>query len=382
MGEGVKIATSAPATVDVRTCIEADYERVFALYGTVFGEESLRRFRARWRWQFFENPVNARVPSQMWVAERGDEIVGFLASFPTRMNFAGEEVIIFHDCDLIVSSRARRMGVGERLVRAYDEFPNALSNALAYAPANGRIRGRVGYQPLHVVPFYYRALRVHAVLQFVHQSGRLPRAFKFAPLSWSLRAAGGLVALATGLANGLRSPHLPDGYTVEPVTEPGDEFDELWRRLKPRFPLSAVRDRRFVQWRFIDDPVFDHTVLVARDRTGTLQGYAALRVAPKPDLRVGRIMDLFCDPGATATVDTLMHGALKYVAEAHCDAVSCLGLHPQIRHRAQRYLYIKPRQLDRPAWMLWKGNEAVTDLVYDERKWHLSHADSDIGFSP
>ena len=86
------------------------------------------------------------------MADREGEIVGFLASFPQRMKLLDEESIIYHDCDLIVSKTARRQGIGQRLVDTYDRHPNLLSNALAYAPANGRIRQRAGYQPMRALP--------------------------------------------------------------------------------------------------------------------------------------------------------------------------------------------------------------------------------------
>ena len=99
-------------------------------------------------------------------------------------------------------------------------------------------------------------------------------------------------------------------------------------------------------------------------------------------MRVGRILDVFCAPGSSAVVDALMHGALERFRNQGTAFVSCVGLHPKIRKRAQRYLYLRPSRLDRPAWMLWKGSAELQGLVYDERKWHLSHADSDIGLRP
>ncbi len=378
----MKTTTTAVPSVEIRSCTEADYDGVFALYGEVFGDQALKLFRRRWRWQFFENPVNRRVASHLWVADLDGAVVGFLASFPTRMKFGDLETIIYHDCDLIVSSRTRRLGIGERLVRAYDEFPNPLSNALAYAPANGRIRGRVGYQPLHAVPFYYRPIRPSAVLRYVQRSPRIPRAFARAPLAWMRPLVGPLMDGAAAALNRTRAPRIPSGWTAHMVEHAGPEFDALWLELKDRFPLIAVRDASFVQWRFLDDPVFDHRVMMARNPTGQVAGYVALRLVDRRGMRVGRIMDLFGDPNTPEMVDTLVAAAVDQFAAHDAAIISCLGLHPSLRRRVQRYLYFRPRGLDRPAWMLWKGDDALQDLVYDERQWHLSHGDSDIGFSP
>jgi predicted N-acetyltransferase YhbS len=374
--------THCPTAIAIRSLAADDLDGVFALYGAVFGAEALERFRRRWRWQFFENPANECAASRMWVARRDGAIVGFLASFPTRLHVAGEEVIIHHDCDLIVSPDTRRMGVGERLVRAYDECPNPLSNALAYAAANGRIRGRVGYRPVHAVPVYYRPLRMGPVLAFAAGSPTAPAPLRRPPATW-LRHAAALAMNGAVLAAGrVRMPRPARGWTVESLTAARGEFDELWRRLRPHYPIAAVRDRRFVQWRFLDDPVFRHTVLLAREPGGRPAGYLALRVTPRDRLRMGRIMDLFCDPGSVLAVDALLHAALAQFRSASADVISCLGLRPELRRVVQRYLYVRPARLDHPAWMLWKGNGIARELVYDAAQWHLSYADSDIGFGP
>jgi hypothetical protein len=143
-----------------------------------------------------------------------------------------------------------------------------------------------------------------------------------------------------------------------------------------------VRDRAWVEWRFLDDPIFADTVLAARDRRGALTGYLAFRVTARPDLRVGRILDLFAPPDDVATIDALLHRALELTRADRADLVSCVGLHPTIRRRVRRYLYVTPARLDRPAWFLWKGDPSLAGRVHDAGAWHLSHADSDIGFSP
>ena len=371
------MATETQPTIAIRTCTAADYESVFALYDDVFGKEAGRRFRARWRWQFFDNPACRDAPSEMWVAELDGAIVGFLASFPVRMQLAGRVQLVYHDCDLIVAPQARRGGVGQRLVEAYDAFANPLSNALAYAPANGRIRERVGYRAVHAVPIALRPYNAAAIARYVGVTERLPRGLS--PVTHGVTA---ILGVGFAAANRLRAPRAPADRTVERLSGAGEEIDRLWARCATHFPFAAVRDAAWVQWRFLEDPLYDVTVLAARDGSGAVTGYLAFRVTPRPDLRLGRILDLFALPDDVATVDALLHRALALTRADHADLVSCVGLHPALRRRVHRYLYVKPARLDRPAWLLWKGDPALRERVHDAGEWHISHADSDIGFAP
>jgi len=371
------MATETRPTSAIRSCTARDYDGVFALYDEVFGVEAGRRFRERWRWQFFDTPACREAPSEMWVAELDGGIVGFLASFPVRMQLGGAVQLVYHDCDLIVAPQVRRGGVGQQLVEAYDRFANPLSNALAYAAANGRIRERLGYRPVHAVPIALRPYDAAAIAAYLGLAQRLPRT-----LAPAAHVATAVLGVAFTAANRLRSPRLPAERTVDRVSRAGEEFDTLWSRCAPRFPFAAVRDRAWVEWRFLDDPIFADTVLAARDRRGALTGYLAFRVTARPDLRVGRILDLFAPPDDVATIDALLHRALELTRADRADLVSCVGLHPTIRRRVRRYLYVTPARLDRPAWFLWKGDPSLAGRVHDAGAWHLSHADSDIGFSP
>ena len=188
---------------------------------------------------------------------------------------------------------------------------------------------------------------------------------------------------ATAAVNALRRPRAPRGYSVEEVHErAGPEFDELWEAVGPAFPIVAVRDRRFVQWRFFDDPVFDNMTFLARSADGEPVGYLAMRVSSKGPTRVGRILDVFCSPDSEPVVEALMHAALARFRREKADVVSCFGLHPGIRKRVRRYLYLTPASRQNPALLVWNGDPALQEAVYDANNWHMSQADGDDGFSP
>jgi GNAT superfamily N-acetyltransferase len=370
------------STVTVRLFRQEDQDTVFRLYGEVFGEAALHRFEQRWHWQFLDTPAAKIVPMLSWVAEHEGAIVGFLGAFPTRIKVIDQEFVIYHDCDLIVAPHMRRQGVAKRLVQAYDESASPLLSCMGYAPVNGRIRQHLGYHPAHLIPQALRPLQITGIAQHLLANGRIPRVIRHPPMSWIISASAAGLGTAISLLNRILLPPRRLTVRVEPILFAGDEFDHLWETLRGQFPIVVVRDKAFVQWRFIDDPVFTNTVLVARKRDGTLKGYLAARTSQTGAMRIGRILDIFAPLDVSDVIHALIRSVLELFSNERADIASCVGLLPALRRYISPYFYLTPRQLNKPAWLLWKANPKIAAIVYDAMQWHVTQADSDIGFSP
>lgn len=369
-------------TVTIRLFRLEDQKAVFLLYGGAFGEAAQHRFEQRWRWQFLDTPAAKMVPMQSWVAEHEGTIVGFLGAFPTRIKVLDQEFVIYHDCDLIVAPHMRRKGVAMRLVRAYGESASPLLSCMGYAPANGRIRQHLGYHQAHLIPQALRPLRMTKIVQYLLANDQIPGVIRYPPISWIISASALGLGTAVSFLNRLLLPSPKPAIRVEAVRAADDEFNRLWETLRPQFPVAVVRDQAFVQWRFIDDPVFTNTVLVARKRNGTMKGYLAARISQTETMRTGRILDIFAPFETHDVIHALIRSALELFAHERADIVSCVGLLPALRRHITPYFYLTLRKFNQPAWLLWRGQPEFTSVVYDAAQWHVTQADSDIGFNP
>lgn len=369
----------------IRPFVESDRNQVLSLYDREFGREAGERFARRWDWQFVANPAAATLPSLLWVADHDDEVVGFLGSFPVRQKVFDRELVWRRGCDLMVGADARREDptiVLQLLAACRHSAGNELFVGIGYNPQHGAIQRLLHHRPLDSLPLYIRPYDGGAMLRFLLASRRIPRVVEAVPLRWAIPVlASGLTALAAA-TNRLRTPPVPHQVTALPAREVDDEFDALWQTLHRSFPIITVRDRVFVRWRFLEDPVFDHTILTARDGGGKLLGYLALRVSTTRGMPVGRILDLFCSPVEPGVALALLRAALERFRQARVALVSCFGLLDPLRSLVRRYLYLKPGRWQQPVMTLWNGDPTMSDAVYDAANWHLSHADGDLGFSP
>lgn len=361
-----------------------ELETVYRLYGEAFGAESLAAFKKRWRWQFVDNPATRFAPSRMWVAENDEgRIVGHIASYPMRLKVGERELLTSSSGDLLVLAETRGQGLGEKLSKAYRDSAGELAtDGFGYQPVTGRIYRRLGYREVLCVPVCLRPLDLGAIFRFVMASDRVPPRLRGAFVVAAGSAACKVANLGVRLVNRMRRPSPAPDVRVERLSEVGAEIDELWRRLSPEFRLAFVRDRAFLQWRYFDDPIATHKVLAARDPDGALLGFLVYSVSPKGAMRLARLMDLFCSPTRLDVVDALLREALAGIRAESASAVICWGMHPVIRARLRKSLYIRPRGEQVPSLLYCAAGEELRAMIYETANWHVTRGDGDEGFVP
>lgn len=374
---------SKAMSVTVRQMRPDELPEIFRLYGEAFGPESLAAFRQRFDWEFVQNPRCDGEMAPMWVAVDEDgSLIGYIGSFPMLLKVGDRSLLTSSSGDLLVTAAARGKGVGGLVSKAYRDGAGELAtDGFGYQPVTGRIYKRLGYQEVECMPVYMRPMQIGALYRFALGSGRAPRVFSWPGVAGLGAAGSALAQVAVSGMNRLRMP--PRGsLNVTTARDIGEEYDELWQRVSPEFPLAFVRDSAWIRWRFVDDPVATHTVLEARDATGTLAGYLVYSISEKSNMRVMRVMDLFCSLERTDVVDALAAQLLEDASREGVAAISCWGLHPSLRKRMRRYLYFTPPSEQQATLLYCTGDEATQALVYDGAQWHATRGDGDEGLAP
>lgn len=356
---------------------------VFRRYGEAFGAESLAAFKRRYDWEFGINPRTALAPSRMWLAIGDDgQILGHIGSFPMLLKCGDRQVLTSSSGDLFTVPAARGMGVGETVSKAYRDGAGELAtDGFGYQPVTGRIYKRLGYQEVQCVPVYMRPMRLLPLFRFALGSGRLPRLMTLPPISWLGLATSALGQIVVSLVNLLKRPS-GNALRVQTAKEIAADYDALWARISPQYPLVFVRDSAWLRWRFEGDPISKHTLLEARDASGQLEGYLAYSISDKPGMRVLRLMDLFCSLDRSDVVDALVAGLLDVADREGVAAITCWGMHPRLRAQLQRYLYLSPGSEQQPTLLYCAGDAAMQSMVYDSAQWHATRADGDEGLAP
>lgn len=82
------------------------------------------------------------------------------------------------------------------------------------------------------------------------------------------------------------------GLAFEELERFGEDFDHLWEQQRDRYGVAFWRDAETLNWRYKDNPFWQHRVIAAR-RGGELVGYVVWRETTQDDAKIGIVLDLW-----------------------------------------------------------------------------------------
>jgi GNAT superfamily N-acetyltransferase len=285
---------------EIRVATPADRERALELMAAAFGSGDAAFASARWDWLFLRNTADARL--FYLVADAGDVLAAQYAMLPVRMQHEGAPARALLSLDTATHPAFAKRGLfttlAERLYEsARDEYPLVFGFPNS-ASAPGFYR-KLGWR--EVTPYPLRMRLVGRLVDAV-----TPRA------TAATRAAGLLVEPAIRLADALRLPaESPDVAVFDHF---GEWADRLWAANAPALGTCAIRDQRFLEWRYVESP-FTYERLLLQSRTG-VRGFAVTAQTGEAPRRTTHVMELMAtdpadDEAARALLATVIHRARR-----------------------------------------------------------------------
>jgi hypothetical protein len=278
-----KSAAANNVDLIVRPAEKRDLETVWRLFEDNFGALGLGRVKKRWRWQFIDNPACCDQKSSIWVAEMDGSVIAQLAAFPVRMKIMDQEMIIQWECDFVVDQQIRRLNPiwpMQFLREVLQKNPSPLKggNEFASFPVKGApkhvsphllLREKwLNHRRVYNASICRRPYRKDHTLRTLAKKGKIARRILEGPLG---AIGSAILALTIRIFNRLYQTPLADpNLTVGRIYEAGPEFDALWMHLRDKYPITTVRDQRFIRWRFFNDPIFENVLFGAYDVHGKL----------------------------------------------------------------------------------------------------------------
>lgn len=362
----------APRSYEIRTATAADGPLAIDLLKRAFGDaDDVSQSRERWEWLFLRN--TADVGLRYLVADAGGELAGQYPTVPTRMQHRGRELVGLLPVDIATNPSFTRRGIFTTLAKQLYEasastaplvfgFPNANSSPGYY--------GRLGWVELRPFPSLVRPL---GNLEPVVRAAR--------PSLGGLARAGDAVArraISSGWWVGLGNH---SSRRVERIGAFGDWVDTLWEANRASLGTCAIRDARYLNWRFCESPYPYSIHALIRDREP--EGFVVVSSHAWRGGRVADLMELSVLPGDTAGVRLLLTTAIVDAVDQ--GAFLLRGIvsprHPQ-RDQFRRLGFFRlPRRLARQESFgaaVLDGDAVNPNDVFHIDDWYISGADLDF----
>ncbi len=324
-----------------------------------------------WIWQHKQNPAGHAV---FTIAEdEGErEIVGHFGYIPLKFKIESDICLVVAAVDSMVrhgyrgygiysQSRQELLKIGGRNNFIFEySFPN-----LNMLPINRKY----GITPVfQKTPLWVKPLRVRNVVTRYLKNGSI------------------LASLITAIGKGLvritdRSIDCEIRTQVREVKEIDERFDTLWHQASSHHKIMLIRDRAYLDWRYVKKPDADYTIYISEDRDKLL-GYIVLRTIVDNGLRIGWIVDILTSYKDNPASIDLLTKAVQYFKAIGIDMVLCV-MPPKAYLAAS---LIKHGFLMISKWRRHKYQifcEVIIpkypeSLLHNPDNWYLTRGDSDL----
>jgi len=282
------------------------------------------------------------------------EVIGYLGAVPVSFWNGRVEIPTYWLKGFMVHPDHRNGPVGFNLLK---EALNVIgpSGALVAAPAARRLFTALGFVECGAIPNYVSILRPSRVMSHVDISalgGRLPQfatqAFGLAQKLGAMRAIGGLFGVGqqiwkTGRALGFNSYLLDISGAL-----PGHaEVDDLWQSVRKEVKAAAVRDARFLSWRFSPAPGELYEAASVRDKTGRLVAIVVVR-RPSAEgderlhgIKLAVLADILFAPGHSGAGLMALKCAEGIAIRMGADALLCSATANAVKQLLSRRAYFQ-----------------------------------------
>ena len=342
-------------TLPIRSAAPGDEAALVALFAEVYGRPI---DAAHWRWKLKHPGV-----SNVWLAMSGERPVFQYAGIPTAFDVDGGPARAMVSVDTMTAPDFRRRGLLTHVAgKAYAQWREAGIDFVIGLPNEqwGSRAAALGWQPMFPLRWLKRPLRPEALLAHRLSMPALRR-LPFVSTLWRRVIA----ALGT-----------PDvGVQVRRVNQAGPEFDILWARCKDDARFTTVRDRGWVQWRFLDCPSRHYEVRLAL-RSNEPVGYAAFHVQDQGGGRsCAFLAEISCLRGDTGARDALLADLVASLPDV--ELLSTLAVPGTSTYRWLRRRAFLAGHAFQVQMVPLSGKQPL-DAMCDPAHWELSGAAFDV----
>jgi GNAT superfamily N-acetyltransferase len=344
-----------------------DRKGIFALKEAVDGvpfDEQL------WNWKFEKGPIG---PAKIYVADYDGMIVGLRAFIIEGLKVMDQSWKTGLGVDILVHPDFRRYGIASKMS---EEAYNLMNEEGIYVMVG--FPNEAAYQVYRRRRPYWRHVCSPPLLAKPLSIDGLFDKYVGNPLLRKLGKPPTKVAAELLLRQRL---HKSGDAFIKRIYSFDSRFDDFWEAASAGYNLGLIRDRRFLNWRFVDKPGEEYFVLAA-EHGGKILGYAVLKNAEMFNLTLGLIVDILT-LAPNNVIDCLISRAIEHFREQNVDAVGCLMLKHSVYSKALRragFVQV-PKALSHKEFYFGvqvKPSVLADEIVNNPTNWLITWGDTDI----
>ena len=338
-----------------------------AVYGLALNEEEWLK---RWQWWHLDNPAG---PPIIWLAEHDGRIVGISGLIPRLMKLGDKIIIGGVGQDIMTYPTYRGQGMYRALInRVLDETSKKGMHVL-YAFPNQRA------WPLLVKKLHWVTICPSAsMFKLLRLPNIMKRYVSNRFLSRICATMGSpIVSLLLGRDG---KSHKLAGLVINEISSFDTRFDDFWKKASTNYDIVVVRDRDYLNWRYINVPATDKAdKIYAAEKDGEICGYIVLDCVQGREVRIGKISDIFVDLNQNEVSECLISKAIEHFKKEKEDIIHYVGLADRPIRNIFRKKWFLTLSKKAPFWfMVYCSSPEIASYVGNRERWFIQTGDGDI----
>ena len=247
----------------IRYSGKADWPLLQRFFKETFHGKHILANKIFFNWQFLPPFSKNKTPSVL-ILPAHRKILGCLGVIPVVMNYFGKKISVSCLTNFRTDPLIRGKGSGVDFIEKATEGHD-MSYTLQYVRDFDVLLKHSGWKTDIFLKRYVKILNYKKVSELAERK----------------------IPLSDYSSNQTR-PH--DNFTFSHASEFDDRVDALWRRLKYKYPITIIRSREYLNWRYSKHPFFNYHLFFVRDGE-KIQSFVVLRIEKFGSYTAGRIID-------------------------------------------------------------------------------------------
>lgn len=170
-------------------------------------------------------------------------------------------------------------------------------------------------------------------------------------------------------------------FIIKENTSFPNDVNELWHSFSSHFKVGVVRDKDYLEWRYLNKPNEEYKIAHCYDSENKYLGYVIYIVKEKHNGRIGYIMELIFDTTKPNAGNQLLKYAISEIKKEHADCILswCLEHSPNYATYKKNFFINMPDKI-RPIELHFGARSfkpELKDVISNRANWYLSYSDSD-----
>ena len=305
---GARYSTRSPQEKDVRAISDFAALIFQDLEGTPPAYTKSQLPPRHFQWKYFQNPIH---PSRVRIAEDQNQVIGSQASTFKRLRVGETHFLCAELGDGFTHPQYRRQGVFTKVTtEVCDQLRQDGARVIYTQPNDNSYPGlmKLGFEDV------LRPIPVFTILN-VASVWKRKAIGRFAS-----RLSLPLAKMVAGIVfRRLRVP-VPPQVTVSEISSFDERVDQLWQRVSIDYPVAVVRNREYLNWRYVNKP--DEYVIHTVGDGRLLQGYLVTKCQTSPGgLNQGYVVDVLVAKDQPIMLQILLSAAMEHFRSRNVDIV-------------------------------------------------------------